>query len=139
MFKIVIASHGSVAEAMKKSVKLFFPDEEDIITAKIDEEGLVPFQNKLDQIVQIIENQSVLFLVDVPYGTPFNEIVKRMVAVKKDSDILAGVNMPTLIEAINLRNQNISLMEAIPKLIEVSQLQSYSEKLKAINKSEDDE
>lgn len=132
MFKIVIASHGPFADAMKKSVNLFFPEEKEIITINIGEDGLVPFQKRLDKILKNINGQSVLFLVDLPYGTPFNEIAKRMTLVKKDSDILAGVNMPTLIEAINLRNQRLSIKEILPQLFEVSRLQSYSERVSSL-------
>lgn len=138
MFKIVIASHGSLAEAMKKSVKLFFPEENDLITASIGEDGLVPFQAQVNKIIEGLKRQNTLFLVDLPYGTPFNEIAKKMSFVGEDSDILAGVSMSTLIEAINLRNQKRGIKEAIPKLIEASQLQSYSERLRSIG-NEDDE
>ncbi|MBI0092203.1 PTS sugar transporter subunit IIA [Lactobacillus sp. M0403] len=133
MFNIVIASHGPLAEAMKKSVKLFFPEENKITTASIDEKGLEIFQANLDEIMATVKDKSVLFLVDLSYGTPFNEIAKRMSMVSDDSEILSGVNMPTLIEAINLRNQGYSLKEVVPKLIEVSKLQSYSERIKTIN------
>ena len=133
MFNIVIASHGPLAEAMKKSVKLFFPEENKITTASIDEKGLEIFQANLDEIMATVKGKSVLFLVDLSYGTPFNEIAKRMSMVRDDSEILSGVNMPTLIEAINLRNQGYSLKEVVPKLIEVSKLQSYSERIKTIN------
>lgn len=138
MFKIIIASHGCLAEAMKKSVKLFFPQENDLATASIDEDGLIPFQVQLDKIIASMKGQNILFLVDLPYGTPFNEIVKRMSLVGKNSDILAGMSMATLIEAINLRNQNMEIKEAIPKLVEASQLQSYSERLETLG-NEDDE
>lgn len=133
MFNIVIASHGPLAEAMKKSVKLFFPEENKITTASIDEKGLEIFQANLDEIMATVKDKSVLFLVDLSYGTPFNEIAKRMSMVSDNSEILSGVNMPTLIEAINLRNQGYSLKEVVPKLIEVSKLQSYSERIKTIN------
>ena len=133
MFNIVIASHGPLAEAMKKSVKLFFPEENKITTASIDEKGLEIFQANLDEIMATVKDKSVLFLVDLSYGTPFNEIAKRMSMVSDDSEILSGVNMPTLIEAINLRNQGYSLKEVVTKLIEVSKLQSYSERIKTIN------
>jgi len=133
LFNIVIASHGPLAEAMKKSVKLFFPEENKITTASIDEKGLEIFQANLDEIMATVKDKSVLFLVDLSYGTPFNEIAKRMSMVSDDSEILSGVNMPTLIEAINLRNQGYSLKEVVPKLIEVSKLQSYSERIKTIN------
>lgn len=133
MFNIVIASHGPLAEAMKKSVKLFFPEENKITTASIDEKGLEIFQANLDEIMATVKDKSVLFLVDLSYGTPFNEIAKRMSMVSDNSEILSGVNMPTLIEAINLRNQGYSLKEVVPKLIEVGKLQSYSERIKTIN------
>lgn len=138
MYQIVVASHGSLAEAMKNSVRLFFPNEREIITVSIDENGLAIFQNKLDKIMTTIKGKSTLFLVDLSFGTPFNEIAKRMSAVKSDSDILAGVNMPALIEAINLRNQGYSLKKAVPKLLEASKLQTYSEKLKTLNNPENE-
>ncbi|MCX8724650.1 MULTISPECIES: PTS sugar transporter subunit IIA [Lactobacillus] len=138
MFKIIIASHGCLAEAMKKSVKLFFPQENDLVTASIGEDGLVPFQAQLDKIFDNLKGQNVLFLVDLSYGTPFNEIVKRMSLLGKDSDILAGVSMATLIEAINLRNQKMEIKKVVPKLIEASQLQSYSDRLATVGNDDDE-
>lgn len=139
MYNIVIASHGPFAEAMKNSVKLFFPDERKIATVSIGEKGLISFQNDLDKTFSSIKGQSTLFLVDLSYGTPFNEIAKRISLVKNDSDIIAGANMPTLIEAINLRNQGYSLQAVIPRLMNISKLQTYSEKLKKIQNNPEDE
>lgn len=139
MYNIVIASHGPFAEAMKNSVKLFFPDERKIATVSIGGKGLISFQNDLDKTFSSIKGQSTLFLVDLSYGTPFNEIAKRISLVKNDSDIIAGANMPTLIEAINLRNQGYSLQEVIPRLMNISKLQTYSEKLKKIQNNPEDE
>lgn len=139
MYNIVIASHGPFAEAMKNSVKLFFPDERKITTVSIGEKGLISFQNDLDKTFSSIKGQSTLFLVDLSYGTPFNEIAKRISLVKNDSDIITGANMPTLIEAINLRNQGYSLQEVIPRLMNISKLQTYSEKLKKIQNNPEDE
>ena len=47
--------------------------------------------------------------------------------------------MPTLIEAINLRNQGYSLQAVIPRLMNISKLQTYSEKLKKIQNNPEDE
>ncbi|WEV50884.1 PTS fructose transporter subunit IIA [Lactobacillus sp. ESL0731] len=138
MFKIVIASHGPFAAAMRESLKLFFPEENDIITVSIGEDGLASFQKRMDQAVNSVKGENVLFLADLPYGTPFNEIVKRMSLVGKDSEILAGVNMPTLIEAVNLKNQGFSVEKAVPKLFESSKLQSYTEKLNSLGNADDE-
>lgn len=139
MFQIVIASHGPLAEAMKSSLQTFYPDLSDVYTVSIDEEGLAKFQKKMDKIFEEMQDEEVLVFTDLLYGTPFNEAGKRVGELKNYFDIISGVNMPVLIEAVNLQKQGEKLEKILPALINVGAVQSYKEKIKTIQQSDDDE
>lgn len=139
MFQIVIASHGPLAEAMKNSLQTFYPELSDIYTASIDEEGLSKFQEKMDDIFSKIEEKDVVIFTDLLYGTPFNEAGKRVGRLKKDFDIISGVNMPMLVETVNLQKQGKTLEKALPFLMNAGMIQSYKEKLRTTQQSDDDE
>ncbi|GEQ49031.1 PTS sugar transporter subunit IIA [Tetragenococcus koreensis] len=139
MFQIVIASHGPLAEAMKNSLQIFYPELSEVYTANIDEDGLSKFQEKMDDVFAKVKNKDVLIFTDLLYGSPFNEAGKRVSTLEKDFDIISGVNMPILVEAVNLQKQNKELRKILPALIDAGAVQSYKEKLKTTQQSDDDE
>jgi len=139
MFQIVIASHGPLAEAMKSSLQTFYPELPNVHTVSIDEDGLAKFQEKLDEIFDKIKDEDVLIFTDLLNGTPFNEAGKLVNTLKNDFDIISGVNMPILVEAVNMQKQNRVLKEILPILIEVGTVQSYKKKLKTVQQSDEDE
>lgn len=138
MYKIIIASHGPLADAMKESLKFFFSEEVDVATVSIDEQGLVTFQEKMNQVFLEIGSRELIVFTDLLYGTPFNEAAKRVGSLSQNFDIIAGVNMPMLVEAVNLQRQGVSLEKAMPQLLEVAKVHSFQQKITEASATDDE-
>uniref|UniRef100_UPI00403F2639 PTS sugar transporter subunit IIA n=1 Tax=Candidatus Enterococcus willemsii TaxID=1857215 RepID=UPI00403F2639 len=139
MFEIVIASHGPLAGAMQESLTFFFSEVENIHVAAIDRDGLEKFQKQMDTIFQSIGDREVLVFTDLLFGTPFNEAGKRVGKLKQNFELLAGVNMPILVEAVNLQKQEKKLADIIDSLKQSGSIQSYKDRLSEMYHSNDDE
>lgn len=104
MTKIILVTHGPLAESFKEAARMFFGDKCDELNAV----GLFPgqspedLQKKLQDIIDENKQEDYLFLVDMFGGTPFN-VVCLLIDANKDLNIqgLAGVNMPILMEVLS--------------------------------------
>ncbi|PAB01616.1 PTS sugar transporter subunit IIA [Enterococcus canintestini] len=137
MYKIIVTSHGPLAEAMKESLKFFFSDV-DVMTVSIDERGLVAFQAEMDRVFQQIGKEDVLIFTDLLYGTPFNESAKRVADLDQFFEIIAGVSMPLLVEAVNYQRQQKNLAEITSNLLEIGKPSSFKEKIMENVNTEDE-
>ena len=107
MIQILIVTHGPLAEALKVSAGMFFPQASSIATLSLNPQDN-PLQLK-DRIVtevrRIDEGSGVLIFVDLFAGTPCN---MTALALAELSDIpiqcLAGVNLPLVMEALGSLN-----------------------------------
>lgn len=139
MFEIVIISHGPLADAMKESLMYFFSEVQSIFTVAIDRDGLEKFQKNMDETFAQIDNKDVLIFTDLLYGTPFNEAGKRVNRLTKDFEILSGVNMPILLEAVNMQKQGKNLKETLSSLEKIGIVQSFKSRLEGMEEAEADE
>lgn len=103
MTKIVIVTHGKLAEGLKDSVSLFFGNE----SKKISAIGLFPGESP-DELKNKIENEivrfdDVLIFVDIFAGTPFNVVSMLIDEIKstKSIECFTGVNLPLIMEAVS--------------------------------------
>lgn len=137
MYEIIIASHGPLASAMKESLSFFFP-ENDLYTVEIDQAGIEKFQDKMQTTLQQLQDQPVLIFTDLLYGTPFNVAAKCAGEYAQEFEIIAGVNLPCLVEAVNLKKQQQSLKQAVPQLLTAGTLTTFTQQAQ-LRMNEDDE
>lgn len=137
MYEIIIASHGPLASAMRESLSFFFP-ENDLYTVEIDQAGIEKFQSKMQTTLKQLQNRPVLIFTDLIYGTPFNVAAKYAGEYAKEFEILAGVNLPCLVEAVNLKKQQQPLQQAIPLLLVAGTMSTFTEQAK-LRMNEEDE
>ncbi|MEY8339256.1 PTS sugar transporter subunit IIA [Lachnospiraceae bacterium 62-35] len=98
---IIIATHGHLGEALIRSTKMIF-GEFDRVTAVSLEEGMSPeeYYQRLKKAC-IEYRSSVLILADLFGGTPCR--VSAMLAREIELNLITGVNMAMLIEALQSR------------------------------------
>lgn len=137
MFEIIVTSHGPLASAMKESLGFFFP-ECNVQTVEIDKDGIESFQNKMQELLKGFQGREILIFTDLLHGTPFNVAAKSVSEYASEYEILAGVNMPSLVEAVNLQKQGIALQEALVKIMDVSSIQSFKALVNARNNVDDE-
>lgn len=101
MVGIILASHGGFAEGIYQSGSMIFGDQENVAAVTLmPNEGPDDVRAKMEKAIASFDNQDqVLFLIDLWGGTPFNQANNLLEAHKDKWAIVAGMNLPMVIEA----------------------------------------
>ncbi|ORM86862.1 PTS mannose transporter subunit IIAB [Pantoea deleyi] len=104
---IVIGTHGWAAEQLLKTAEMLLGEQENV--AWID---FVPGENAdtliekyASRLAELDTGQGVMFLVDTWGGSPFNA-ASRIVVDRPRYEVVAGVNIPMLVETLMARDDN---------------------------------
>jgi len=116
---IVIGTHGWAAEQLIKTAEMLLGEQQNI--AWID---FVPGENAETliekyqaRLTNLDTHQGVLFLVDTWGGSPFNA-ASRIVVDKENYEVIAGVNIPMLVETLMARDDDPSFAELVAVAVE---------------------
>lgn len=120
MIAIVVVSHGELAEGFVQSAYMIFGEQEKVkaVTFKPGEtkEDLT---NKLKTTVESFDlDDQILFMVDLFGGTPFNAASTLATAQPGKTALVAGVNLPMLLESFSQRNKPLD--EVVTRLEETA-------------------
>ena len=100
MVGIIIASHGEFAAGIKQSGSMIFGEQEKVESVVFTpSEGPDDLQRKLQEAIAKVDSEEILFLVDLWGGSPFNQANKLFEEAPEHRAIVAGLNLPMLIEA----------------------------------------
>ena len=111
MYKIIVASHGPMAQGMKDSLEFVMgPGEKEI-----------------------------LVMVDFLFGSPFNEFSKLAASYEGKMEIITGVNLPALVEAVSSQESGENMETVIPRIKESAEMKTLREVLEEEDKNDDDE
>jgi PTS system mannose-specific IIB component len=105
MVGIIIASHGEFANGILQSGEMIFGKQENVKAVTLmPSEGPDDVKARMQEAIASFENQDeVLFLVDLWGGTPFNQANSLVEEHKDKWAIVAGMNLPMLIEGFAAR------------------------------------
>lgn len=108
--KLIVTSHGHLAEEILKSASMIAGDTSDILYVNMEpEDGLEGTTLKMKKVIETCADQPVLIVADLFGGTPFN--VASMVAAKrKNTRVVSGLNLGMIIE------YTVSSMEDVNEL-----------------------
>lgn len=130
---IVIGTHGWAAEQLLKTAEMLLGEQENV--AWID---FVPGENAETLIEKynaklagLDTQQGVLFLVDTWGGSPFNA-ASRIVVDKEHYEVVAGVNIPMLVETLMGRDDNPTFDELVAVAVETGREGVKALKAKAV-------
>ncbi|WP_313582699.1 PTS sugar transporter subunit IIA [Lacrimispora sp.] len=122
MIKIVITSHGGMAQGMMQSVKMLMGEQDNLDFVTFGEEMGADELDELigEKITDTSLDNQYLILCDIKGGTPFN-VVSRYSFKNDNVAVVYGMNLPILVEAI-IRSQSseVSLQELTSYLEEQS-------------------
>jgi len=104
---IVIGTHGWAAEQLLKTAEMLLGEQEnvgwiDFVPGENAETLIEKYQARL---TELDTTEGVLFLVDTWGGSPFNA-ASRIVVDKPQYEVVAGVNIPMLVETLMARDDN---------------------------------
>ncbi len=116
---LVIGTHGWAAEQLLKTAEMLLGEQEnvgwiDFVPGENAETLIEKYQARL---AELDTSKGVLFLVDTWGGSPFNA-ASRIVVDKPDYDVIAGVNIPMLVETLMGRDDDPTLEALIHIAVE---------------------
>ncbi|WP_173780714.1 mannose/fructose/sorbose PTS transporter subunit IIA [Clostridium acetobutylicum] len=119
MVGIILASHGEFAKGILQSGAMIFGDQENVQAVTLmPSEGPDDVKAKMKDAIASFDNQDeVLFLVDLWGGTPFNQANSLFEEHKDKWAIVAGMNLPMVIEAYGARLSMESAHEIAASII----------------------
>nr|WP_194710627.1 PTS mannose transporter subunit IIAB [Erwinia persicina] len=115
----MIGTHGWAAEQLLKTAEMLLGEQEnvgwiDFVPGENAETLMEKYQTRL---ADMDSAQGVLFLVDTWGGSPFNA-ASRLVVDKENYDVVAGVNIPMLVEVLMARDDNPTFDELVALAVE---------------------
>ncbi|MFT8322465.1 MAG: PTS sugar transporter subunit IIA [Bacillus sp. (in: firmicutes)] len=107
MVAFIIATHGEFSREIIKSAEMIFGKQENVAFVTFSPgEGLEDLQTKYYKALQELDGSNgTLFMVDLFGGSPYNAAA-LIAADKEEMDVIAGVNLPMLIEGFDKRQRN---------------------------------
>lgn len=144
MGAIIVSGHGQFSIGLIDAFSMIFGENEKVVAIPfLSGEGIPQLQEKFkEQMAQFGEEESVLFLVDIFGGTPYNSATQLIYGMD-NCDVVSGVNLPMLLEVASMKD--ILDLKGLTELA-VSTSQSsckvFSETIKSVqsdNKNDEDE
>lgn len=122
MVGIILASHGEFANGILQSSSMIFGEQENVKAVTLmPSEGPNDIKKKMIDAIESFENsEEVLFLVDLWGGTPFNQANSLFEEHKDKWAIIAGMNLPMVIEALGARFAMDSAHEIAASILSAS-------------------
>lgn len=116
---IVIGTHGWAAEQLLKTAEMLLGEQENVgwidFVPGENAETLIEKYNA--ELAKLDTASGVLFLVDTWGGSPFNA-ASRIVVDKEHYEVVAGVNIPMLVETLMARDDNPGFDELVALAVE---------------------
>lgn len=105
MIKLILVSHGSFAAGIREAAEMILGDQSDLqVLGVFPGDTLELFSAKLEKAIdQFGDPEHTLILADLTGGTPCNAAL--MMALKHRVRVLAGLNLPMLIEILTTRKE----------------------------------
>jgi len=116
---IVIGTHGWAAEQLLKTAEMLLGEQENVgwLDFVPGENAETLIEKYTAQLAKLDIGQGVLFLVDTWGGSPFNA-ASRIVVDKEHYEVVAGVNIPMLVETLMGRDDNPTFDDLVAVAVE---------------------
>jgi len=116
---IVLGTHGWAAEQLLKTAEMLLGEQENVgwIDFVPGENAETLIEKYTAQLEKLDTSTGVLFLVDTWGGSPFNA-ASRIVVDKEHYEVIAGVNIPMLVETLMARDDNPTFDELVALAVE---------------------
>ncbi|AFJ99211.1 PTS mannose transporter subunit IIAB [Cronobacter sakazakii] len=133
---IVIGTHGWAAEQLLKTAQMLLGEQENVgwidFVPGENAETLIEKYNA--QLEKLDTSKGVVFLVDTWGGSPFNA-ASRIVVDKPHYEVVAGVNIPMLVETLMARDDDPAFDELVAIAVETGREGVKALKAKPVEKA----
>lgn len=102
--RIILVSHGSFSKGLYQTMEMVLGPQENLTYVGLyPEQGVDILKDNIEkEFKEAKENEEILVLTDLFYGSPFNAVVQLM--NKYDVYHLTGINVPLLMEILIMRS-----------------------------------
>ncbi|ELY2735834.1 PTS mannose transporter subunit IIAB [Cronobacter dublinensis] len=116
---IVIGTHGWAAEQLLKTAEMLLGEQENVgwIDFVPGENAETLIEKYHAQLEKLDTSKGVIFLVDTWGGSPFNA-ASRIVVDQPNHEVVAGVNIPMLVETLMARDDDPTFDELVALAVE---------------------
>ncbi|MEG1462891.1 MAG: PTS sugar transporter subunit IIA [Anaerorhabdus sp.] len=137
--KIILVSHGSFSKGLFETMEMILGEQTNYV-------GLYPHQgvdilkgNVENELKKAENNEEILVLTDLFYGSPFNAVVQLMNTY--DVYHLTGINVPLLMEILLMRGNGKNAEEICEEAMKLAgdTVQDVKKYLKELLENEEDE
>lgn len=137
MYNVLLLTHGSLAEKFKDTLGMFISNKDYVYAVGLKESGIQKFTDEVCNTIENIysEENGVLILADLYGGTPFNVAVKEIKSKYNNVEIIAGLNLPMLVEACLMRDNDLKTASDII----MGNKENYISRFEMCTVNEDDE
>lgn len=124
--KILILSHGSFAKGIYEAAQMIAGRQKNMEYLCLDEKGLENFSQKLEKYMEANQSETIYFLFDLKYGTPYNQTVIKLMKYKEIKyKLITGVNLPLVLSfCIDSYTEKNNLAKVITQAKKSIELQS---------------
>lgn len=121
MIGIVLASHGDFATGIKMSAEMIFGQQEKVAAITLQpSQGPDDIRKQMEEAIASFQTEQVLILCDLYGGTPFNQANGLIHGHETNWAIVAGMNLPMVIEALASRLSMESAHEVASHIIQTA-------------------
>ncbi|WP_225429697.1 PTS sugar transporter subunit IIA [Lentilactobacillus parafarraginis] len=119
LVSIIVASHGQLAGALISTSEMIAGPQKDVSAVTLaPSDGIKDLAEKFAKAKQAAAQKEILIFADLWGGSPFNAATQLVAADPKHTALIAGVNLPLLIEAYMVRDQELA--KIVTHLSEIS-------------------
>lgn len=124
---VLTVSHGEFANGLKNATEMLIGPQENLYTlGMLDGMGADKYVEKLTEICKSFDkNAQIILMADLAEGSPMTNALMVMDNLKLSDNMVAfaGMNLPMVITAAMLGNQDMDLDEVKSEIIEESKKQ----------------
>lgn len=116
MYEVIVATHGRFAEGLKDTMNMIVGEREKVYFIEfLQNDQVETLREKLQRVICSIDDEhQILVLTDLFGGTPCNVASKIALESTRKINVLCGVNLPMLVEAVfNIDNALDQVIDSI--------------------------
>lgn len=112
MYGIIVTGHGHFATGLQSSLELIAGGKDTVLFVDFEaQDSVEDLREKLKAAIDSLEVDGILVMSDLAGGSPFKTAVELSVEEKKDIMVIAGTNLPMIIELSMTKDFMSSLEE----------------------------
>lgn len=123
MYKIIIAAHGTLSNGLVDAAELIMGGTEEIVAYNLKQgDDIQEFGSNISTTLNNLEaDQAAIILTDLVGASPYNQALMAVDSLTEDKQancfVLSGVNLPMVLEALVLKDEELTLEAAIDNMM----------------------